>query len=131
VISIADLLAIAEARLKDANVLLANDRTDSAVYICGYVVELALKARICKTLNWRGFPETRSEFEHFASFKTHRLNILLTLSGQELRIKTDHLTDWSSVESWYPEMRYRTVGQADPVKVAVMLTSAENLLEVL
>ena len=130
-ISIDDLRAIAEARLQDANVLFVNQRTDGAGYVCGYAVELALKARICATLNWAGFPEKRSEFENFASFKTHKLDVLLTLSGQELRIKTDHFSEWSSVANWDPEARYRTVGQADALQVGLMLLSAETLLKVL
>jgi hypothetical protein len=131
VILIADLRAIAEARLKDAKVLLENERIDGAGYICGYVIELALKARICSTLNWPGFPAKRSEFENLASFKTHRLDILLSLSGQEDRIKTEHLINWSSVATWDPEVRYRTLGESDPVDVAQMIIAAESLLEVL
>ena len=99
-ISVADLRAIAEARLEDAKVLAASGRFDGAAYVCGYVIELALKARICTTLNWQGFPEKRSEFENFASFKTHKLDVLLALSGQEQRIKIDHFTEWSSVATW-------------------------------
>lgn len=130
-ISIDDLLAIAETRLEDANVLLTNDRLDGAAYLCGYAVELALKARICRTLNWAGFPEKRSEFENLASFKTHKLDVLLSLSGQEQRIKTDNFSEWSAVATWDPEARYRAVGQADAVQVALMLVSAETLLKVL
>ncbi len=130
-ISIVDLHAIAAARLNDAKVLLENERTDGAGYICGYAIELALKARICTTLNWQGFPDKRSEFENLTSFKTHKLDVLLSLSGQEERIKTDHFKEWTSVVTWNPEVRYRTQGQSDPVKVALMLVAAEALLEVL
>jgi hypothetical protein len=131
VISIEELLAIASARLEDANVLFTNDRIDGAGYLCGYAVELALKARICRTLNWSGFPEKRSEFENYASFKTHKLDVLLSLSGQEQRIKTDHFSEWTAVATWDPEARYRAVGQADTVQVALMLVSAETLMKVL
>ena len=48
-ISIADLRAIAVARLDDAKALSANGRADGAAYVCGYAIELALKARICAT----------------------------------------------------------------------------------
>ncbi|HEX8407274.1 MAG TPA: HEPN domain-containing protein, partial [Thermoanaerobaculia bacterium] len=71
-ILVADLRAIAHARLKDAEVLMGANRTDGAGYVCGYAVELALKARICETLNWAGFPENRHEFHNFASFRTHK-----------------------------------------------------------
>ncbi len=130
-ISIDHLREIAEARLQDAKVLFVNQRTDGAGYVCGYAVELALKASICTTLNWPGFPEKRSELENLASFKTHKLDVLLALSGQELRIKTDHFSEWSSLANWDPEARYRTVGQADAAQVALMLISAETLLGVL
>ena len=126
-----DLLAIARARLDDVEVLLENDRADGAEYLCGYAIELALKARICRTLNWTGFPQTRKEFENFASFKTHKLEVLLSLSGQEQRIKTDHLWEWSAVEKWDPEARYRIVGQAELGQVVLMWGSAATLLKVL
>jgi hypothetical protein len=111
-------------------VLLANDRLDSAAYLCGYAVELALKARICMTLNWEGFPQTRSEFEGFLSFKTHRLDVLLILSGQEQRIKAEQLREWSSVVTWDPEARYKAVGHTAREKVEGMLASVRVLVEV-
>ncbi len=52
---------IAEARLADAQLLLDADRYDGAVYLCGDAVELGLKARICRTLRWAGFPSTTGE----------------------------------------------------------------------
>jgi hypothetical protein len=82
-------------------------------------------------LNWTGFPEKRSEFENYASFKTHKLDVLLSLAGQEQRIKTDHFSEWTAVVTWDPEARYRAVGQADTVQVALMLVSAETLMKAL
>ena len=64
-----DLKKIARGRLKDAEVLLNSSRYDGAVYICGYAIELSLKARICKVLHWAEYPSTRKEFESFQSFK--------------------------------------------------------------
>lgn len=130
-IAIADLRALAEARLLDANVLFAHGRFDSAYYLCGYAVELALKARICVTLNWDGYPEKGSDFENLASLKTHKLRVLLALSGQGPRITTHYLGEWTSVKNWNPEVRYHRVGSADPRQVGAMLVAAERLLEVL
>ena len=45
-----ELRALARARLKEAQILFAAKRYDAATYLCGYAVEMALKARICKTL---------------------------------------------------------------------------------
>src|SRR3972149_4648130 len=65
-----ELLKIAEARLKDAKVLFNSKRYDGGIYLCGYAVEVALKARICSTLRWNGYPMTSNEFKNFQSFKT-------------------------------------------------------------
>jgi hypothetical protein len=131
VLLIVDLLAIADAKLNDASVLFINGRTAGAQYVCGYAVEMALKARICRTLNWPGFPENRSEFANYASFRTHKLDVLLSLSGEEQRIKADHLREWSSVAEWNPELRYSATGTAGRSDVALMISSTETLMRVL
>ena len=87
VIARSELGNIARARLRDAEVLLAARRYDGAVYLCGYSVEIALKARICRALGWSEFSETRRDFEGYQSLRTHRLDVLLHFSGAETRIK--------------------------------------------
>ncbi len=57
-----ELLKLAGARLEDAKILLDAGRSEAAAYLCGYVMELALKAKICQTLRWATFPETHKEF---------------------------------------------------------------------
>jgi HEPN domain-containing protein len=130
-ISVEEIRAVADARLQDALVLLGNERLDGAAYLCGYAVELALKARICVTLSWPGFPETRSEFENYTSFRTHKLDVLLRLSGQEQRIKTEYLSEWSVVARWDPEARYKPIGHAEREGVELMLACAINLMNAL
>jgi len=51
-----DLRAISRERLRDARALLRAKRFDGTYYVCGYAVELALKARCCRTLKWADFP---------------------------------------------------------------------------
>lgn len=87
-ISKSELGILAKARLEDSKILLDAKRYDGSVYICGYVIELGLKLRICKTLKWEGYPNTNNEFKDLRSFKTHNLDVLLTLSGIEEKIKT-------------------------------------------
>jgi len=123
-----NLRKLARARLTDARALLEAKRYDGAVYMGGYVVEIALKARICRTLRWAGFPETRSEFQSLATFKTHDLDILLSLSGREQRVKTNHLAEWSAVATWDPEVRYRLPGTAKKADVDLLLKAAKALL---
>lgn len=127
-ITAANLRKLARARLTDARELLKAKRYDGAVYLGGYVVEIALKARICRTLRWAGFPETRPEFQSLTTFKTHDLDVLLTLSGREQRVKTDHLADWSAVATWDPEVRYKLPGSAKKADAELLLKAAAVLL---
>jgi hypothetical protein len=130
-IPIADLRSISKARLRDAAVLLRSTRYDGAVYLCGYVVEIALKARICRTLGWMGYPSTKGEFQNLQTFKTHDLDILLRLSGVETKIKAKYLAEWSAVAAWDPEVRYKQIGTATRQDSLMMMDSARILLRVL
>ncbi len=127
-ISKSDLKKIAWARLLDSEALFRARRYDGGIYLCGYAVEIALKARICKTLRWVGFPFTRSEFQNLASFKTHDLDVLLSLSGVEQKIKIKFLPEWSVVAFWDPEVRYRSLGTAKRKDLKLMINSARRLL---
>ncbi len=104
-----DLKHIAKERLADAETLFDAGRFDGATYLCGYVMEIVLKLRICKTLKWEGFPDSRREFEGKLSFKTHDFDILLQLSGVESKVKQSYLSEWSTVKTWNPELRYNRV----------------------
>ena len=119
---------IAKARLDDAEVLFKAGRHDGAVYLCGYAVELGLKAKICKTLSWSGYPSTKAEFQNLQSLKTHSLDVLLTLSGVEAKVKTNCLKEWSAVAAWEPEVRYKPVGSATPGDAKLMIESTKILL---
>jgi HEPN domain-containing protein len=131
VISAPDLRAIAAARLEDARVLLAAGRFDGAAYLCGYAVELALKARICETLGWSGFPETSKEFQPYQSLRTHSLEVLLTFTGQQHSVKANYLAEWSTVAAWDPESRYKPIGIVAETEAQRMINSATKLQEVL
>ena len=124
----ADVKKISGSFLKDARVLLAGKRYDGAIYLCGYAVELGLKARICRALKWQGYPESRREFEGLQSFKTHDLDLLLRLGGREQVIKTRYFAEWSAVAQWNPESRYQPVGKATAADAQLMIQAAEVLL---
>ena len=125
------LRSVAAARLADAEVLLANSRFDGAGYICGYAVELALKARVCDVLNWQGYPENRSEFANLLSFKTHNLDVLLALAGRENHIKQQNFADWSIVAAWNPEARYQAIGGVSPADALAFVRATKNLIAVI
>ena len=130
-ISTKDLRAIARARLRDAQVLLRAKRFEAASYLCGYAVELALKARICRTLKWPGFPASAKEFSGFQSLKTHDLEVLLRFSGVEDRVRAKYAAEWSKVVKWYPEKRYQAIGLLPPQQAIEMVTCVERLLTIL
>jgi hypothetical protein len=130
-ISTKELRAIARARLQDAQALLRAKRFDGAWYLCGYAVELALKARICRTLKWSGFPDSGQDFAGMQSVKTHDLKILLRFSGIESRVLTKHRGEWEVVVTWNPEIRYKANLLTTAEEAANMVTCVERLLEVL
>jgi hypothetical protein len=123
-----DLKKIAQTRLKDANILMTSKRYDGAIYLCGYAIELALKARICRTLKWKGYPSSNKEFENYRTFRTHDLDVLLHLTGLEKSIKTVHLAEWSAVAKWNPDARYQPIGTADKNDARLMISSAKTLI---
>jgi len=126
-----DLKKIAQARLRDAEILNKSKRHEGAIYLCGYVIELGLKARICKTLKWLEFPSSAKEFQNYKSFKTHDLDVLLHLSGVEERIKTKLLSEWSAVAAWDPAVRYNPASKASEGAAKNMVSSAKKLLAAL
>jgi len=130
-IPVAELDRIAVARLEDGKALLVGCRYDGATYVCGYAVEVALKARICRTLNWADFPGTSGEFQAYRTFQTHQLDVLLRLSGQEVRIKQEHFTLWNAVAVWKAESRYNIVGTIQKADAELMINAAERLLKAL
>jgi hypothetical protein len=106
-LTVRQLRELARERMKDAEALFDTERYEGAMYICGYAVEIALKARICKTLKWPEFPSADKEFQKKYQFlKTHSLELLLSYSGREDRILTNFKAQWSLVVVWDPQSRY-------------------------
>lgn len=126
-LSLAQLHEIAKARLDDAEVLFSALRFDGAAYLCGYAIEVTLKAQVCKTLQWAEFPEKSNEFRSLGlqSFKTHDLDVLLRLSGREAYIKTNLFAEWSAVSQWNPEGRYQPVGAVSEQVAKQMIEAAK------
>lgn len=102
-LSIADVEVLAEARLHDAEALFAAGRYDGARYVCGYAVELKLKARISRAHGWSVYPPTAPLAQ---PLKTHDLEVLLLLSTMHATIIGGHGGLWSAVVAWNPEQRY-------------------------
>ena len=127
----ADLNKTARAHLRDAGILYKRGSYDGAVYLCGYAVEIALKARICRTLRWAGFPSTPGEFQYVKSVQTHNFDALVLFTGIETRILPALTAQWVQVKNWSPELRYSRVGTQSEPEAAEMMAATRILLGVL
>ena len=126
-----DLRGMAHEYLHAAKLPRTRRSYDVAVYLCGYAMEIALKARICRTLRWAGFPSTGGEFQHVKSVQTHLFEALILFSGVEARVKPALASDWSVVKKWAPEQRYSPVGTQTAADAAEMIAATATLLKVL
>lgn len=130
-ISRPELESLARARLADAEALRLAGRYDSAIYLCGHAVALQLKATICRTLGWAGYPSSSRDFENFRSFRTHDLGVLLRLTGRADEVLGAYESEWKEVSKWNPEMRYSPAGLADERTARAMLDAATTIVRVL
>ncbi len=113
-------------KTKDAQALYKNGRYAASIYLAGYAAEIALKNKICSTLQFNlGFPETRQELSGYlqhinrnspatliislGEIRNHDLARLLFYSGAELRIQSNFYTQWNIVKKWNPENRYKKI----------------------
>ncbi|MBL0340737.1 MAG: hypothetical protein IPP71_07360 [Bacteroidetes bacterium] len=127
----ADLKLIAKEKLDDAEIVLKNQKFDSAIYLGGYAIELTLKSRVCKSLKWPDFPESGGEFKGFASLKTHDFDVLLKFSGQEKKIKKSYFTAWNNIMRWNPELRYIKGGKFTRTDAEMFITSTKKIMKAL
>lgn len=124
-----ELKQLARTRLMEAKALYASDLYDGSSYLAGYVVELALKARICRILDLAQYPESG---EIARSFKTHKLDDLLRLAGLQRKFdqaKTANpnlLTNWSLVTQWSEQVRYNPVGTSPKVRAGEIIAALED-----
>lgn len=137
----ADILAIADSRLNEANILFANKMYDGAFYLAGYSVELTLKAKICERL---GLPNIYAEdftdnikgiSEFRKMLKTHNLHLLLIISGLKSvfdanKANDKNLTNANSLlfNCWDEDVRYKPCGHKDgkDVEKLLILLSGDN-----
>jgi hypothetical protein len=131
-ITISALSGTAREYLRAAKMLRTRRSYDASVYLCGYAVEIALEARICRMLKWTtGFPETNSEFQDKGNLKTHDFQALLNFTGLQERIQREHVSDWSVVCRWRPEQRYNPIGTKGPAEANEIITATQRMLRVL
>lgn len=97
------LQELSRLRLREAEALYKARLYDGSVYLAGYAVELALKARICRILHVKEYPLTG---ELGRAFKVHSLDQLKVLAGLSAEIdvkKNKELFDnWSKAVEGIP-----------------------------
>jgi HEPN domain-containing protein len=100
-----DFEALAEARVREARVLLAAGEFDGAVYLGGYAIECALKAVIAKTIPAQTFPASRKDVD---TLFVHELGQLLARAGflDEMKKNRAVFDKWSVVVTWKETRRY-------------------------
>jgi hypothetical protein len=76
-------------------------------------------------------PSTSGEFQHYRTFQTHNLDVLLHLAGVERKVKTTLFAEWSAVATWDPEVRYKPIGSATKQDAELMIAAARSLLRAL
>jgi len=123
-----ELQQLSKLRLTEAEGLCAKKLYDGSAYLCGYVVEFALKARICRLLKLSTYPESG---EMGRLFKTHDFDVLKILAGLAGDIsvsKNKALFDnWSIATSWKPEHRYSPKGSCDKKRAEEILASIRDV----
>lgn len=132
-IGIRDMHDNARDTLASSRALFTSRHYDKAVYLCGYVPELLLKARIVTSYNWPGWPETDDEWKPYAALrlKTHDLDHLLIASGREPLIKSHYFVEWQQVVVWNPEFRYTRPGRVTKDGAHDVITATMRLMKVL
>src|SRR2546425_2666201 len=86
-----DLQLLAEERLSDAQVLLANGRFGAAYYLAGYAIECALKACIAKLTKAEDFP--RSE-EHTSELQSLAYLVCRLLLEKKKKLNLVYTSRW-------------------------------------
>lgn len=123
-----ELRIISKTRFREVKSLYRNGFYDGANYLAGYVVETALKARICKILD-SDYPETG---EVSKSFLTHKFDTLVKLGGlqkildSELNTNLNFKTNWSLATNWSEAFRYKPIGSSSQSDVNDIINALED-----
>lgn len=107
-----ELRSISKLRLQEAEALFAAGLYEGCVYLCGYVVELAMKACICKTLGLADYLDTHRTLGR--TFRSHDFDELAILAGVKTELDANKNAplgiNWIIATAWKPERRYEPPG---------------------
>lgn len=108
------LQELAETRLGDAELLLAEGRYSAAYYLAGYSIECAIKACIAKSTREHDYPDKKLAIDCYS----HNLRDLLKLTGipsaSDFQADSDLDIYWSQVcGKWSESGRYSTFDEIE------------------
>lgn len=119
---------ISNTRLKEVKALYRNGLHDGAVYLSGYVIETALKARICKLLD-SDYPETGTVSR---SYLTHKFDDLVKLAGLQNQLDNERNANlnfninWLLVNNWTETIRYKSIGTTTKTDVEDIMNAMQD-----
>jgi len=125
-----DFQKLAELHLQHAKALLNAELYSGAYYMCGYVVECALKACICRKTEQFDFYPKPQEYKKAWS---HEIEGLVTVSGIEGEFKAARRADpvldvnWRSVaEDWSPDSRYESSSRQEAEDLLAAISDPDH-----
>jgi HEPN domain-containing protein len=121
---------LAESRLAEAALLLANGFPSGAYYLAGYAIECALKSIIAAKFSANEIPDRRLvERVH-----VHDLSKLLSLTGledeleAEMNVNPDLHGRWTVIQKWSERARYDIWTQESASAILEAVGGDEGLL---
>lgn len=125
----ADFQQLADVRIAEAGVLLANGLWDGAYYLAGYAVECALKACIAKLIRAEEFPPHRREID---DYYTHDISRLLRTAKLDAAWVAERMADplfethWDFAKLWTEESRYVRKAESEARSLYNAVTDAAH-----
>lgn len=122
---------LAEQRLAQAELLLANGFWSGAYYLAGYALECALKAKIASSFRENEIPELR----RVQRIYSHDLSSLLDISGLEDELEAATKVDaklqkyWTIATKWSEQARYQIWTQEHASAILEAVSGEKGLLQ--
>lgn len=115
-----------ENRLKAVKGSYRDSLYDEVVSDCGLVIELALKATVCKAINEDVYPE------FIRTYRTHDPEELINLAKLRSKLEAeksndlDFFVNWSLLSKWSINFRYMPPGTYSKSKAENYITAIEG-----
>jgi HEPN domain-containing protein len=122
---------LAELRLSEARLLLANGLPSGAYYLAGYAIECALKAIIAADFHANEIPDPK----YVRDIYTHDLSALFRLAELEQELEAEKKANpalyqrWTTVQTWSEKARYEVWTEVSASAILDAIDGDEGLLE--